>query len=512
MVAQEVMSEILDRLKESQFFSIHTDETTDISVHQQCGIMLRFFDNTDGGVRCVFFKLETVQSADAEGLFQILDSNFGTEGPLHYDNLVGMGSDGTNVMLGNRNSVMTRLREKQPSLIAFHCNCHLAALIANHACSVLPDNLEDLTVQIWYFFQKSSKRQRVFEEFQAFVECKPHKLLKAAQTRWLSLEACVLRLLEQYDALLSYFRSTDETSATIERIVNSLENPLSRLYLMFLCDSLPVINNFNKLMQKQSPTIHILSREIHTFLKKIYLRFLSPNVVQGTQISSIELDNAHHYLPLDEVFVGDKASKYLSEECDLDTRDIRKFQETCRQFWITAAKYAISKLPLENDFLKNLNWIHPHIHDYGKLSEVLLVASRLPQVIKEDQKAQLREEFMDYCTSELPSDLSSAQDMFIDTYWHKVGQLKDDSGQLKYSLISKLAKSVLIIPHGNADVERLFSHMGLTKTKLRNSLGVDTLTALLRLQFNVKEPCFLFKPTQTMVSRCRNAIESLKSD
>ena len=145
---------------------------------------------------------------------------------------------------------------------------------------------------------------------------------------------------------------------------------------------------------------------------------------------------------------------------------------------------------------------------------MLLIASRLPQVIKEEQRGQVREEFMDYCTSELPSDLTraSAQDILIDIYWHKIGQLKDDSGQLKYSLLSELAKPVLIIPHGNADVEQLFSHMGLTKTNLRNSLDVDTLTALLRLQFNVKEPCFLFKPTLTMVSRCRNAIESLKLD
>ena len=36
---------------------------------------------------------------------------------------------------------------------------------------------------------------------------------------------------------------------------------------------------------------------------------------------------------------------------------------------------------------------------------------------------------------------------------------------------SKIAKAVLIIPHGNADTERMFSHMGLNKTKLRSSLG-----------------------------------------
>ena len=76
-------------------------------------------------------------------------------------------------MLGKRNSVLTRLKAKQPALVSFHCNCHLAALIANHACSVLPDYLEDLTVNIWYYFQKSAKRLRLFKEFQQFVQCKP---------------------------------------------------------------------------------------------------------------------------------------------------------------------------------------------------------------------------------------------------------------------------------------------------------------------------------------------------
>ena len=61
--------------------------------------------------------------------------------------LVGMGSDGgTNEMLGKRNSVLTRLKAVQPSFVSFHCNCHSAALIANHACSILPDYLDDLIV------------------------------------------------------------------------------------------------------------------------------------------------------------------------------------------------------------------------------------------------------------------------------------------------------------------------------------------------------------------------------
>ena len=43
-VAEEVIQDILGQLEESSLFSIHTD----IMVHQQCGIMLRYFDNTEG--------------------------------------------------------------------------------------------------------------------------------------------------------------------------------------------------------------------------------------------------------------------------------------------------------------------------------------------------------------------------------------------------------------------------------------------------------------------------------
>ena len=453
VVAQEVMKNLLSRLEESQFFSIHTDESTDITVQQQCAIMLRFFDNTDGRVRCTFLKLEPVLKADADGLFNALDKNFTLTGPICYTNLVGLGSDGANVMLGTINSVLTRLKEKQPSLISYHCNCHIAALVANHACHVLPDYLEDLTTHIWYYFQKSPKRQHTFREFQAFVDVKPHKLLKSAQTRWLSLEACVQCLLEQYDALLSYFRSTEETLASVRKITSALENPLSKLYIMFLCDSLPLINIFNKTMQMQKPTVHFLHQEVQSFVRKLLLRFMQPSVVQSGCIRRIDIDDGSCYISLDEVFVGERARRCLTEESELATSDIRRFQETCRSFWVAAAKYAVKKLPVDSEILKNVTWLHPGIRDYSNLSQVLLLASNLPQVIKEEDKAQLREEFMDYCTSELLPDITPVLRNEIDVYWHRIGQVEDMSGKLRYPLLTRLAKSVLIIPHGNADVE-----------------------------------------------------------
>ena len=82
--------------------------------------MLRFFDNTHGLVRRVFFALESVEKATAELLFNATNKHFQESTTLLNDNLVVLGTDGVNVMLGARNSVMSRLRCKQPALVALH--------------------------------------------------------------------------------------------------------------------------------------------------------------------------------------------------------------------------------------------------------------------------------------------------------------------------------------------------------------------------------------------------------
>ena len=64
------------------------------------------------------------------------------------------------------------------ALVALYCHCHIAATIENEASKILPDELEDLTIDVWYFFQKSQRRQRQFVVLLSFVECKPYKLLK----------------------------------------------------------------------------------------------------------------------------------------------------------------------------------------------------------------------------------------------------------------------------------------------------------------------------------------------
>ena len=65
VIAQDVQKKLLCSLSDSKYFSLQMDEITDVTVTQQAGIMLRYFDNSVGRVKCIFYSLDKVEQADA---------------------------------------------------------------------------------------------------------------------------------------------------------------------------------------------------------------------------------------------------------------------------------------------------------------------------------------------------------------------------------------------------------------------------------------------------------------
>ena len=66
----------------------------------------------------------------------------------------------------------------------------------------------------------------------------------------------------------------------------------------------------------------------------------------------------------------------------------------------------------------------------------------------------------------------------IDFYWNKVLAIVRSDGRPKYPTMSKLIKNILIISHGNADVERGFSINGNILTEERTLLSEKSINGL----------------------------------
>lgn len=116
----------------------------------------------------------------------------------------------------------------------------------------MPRSVEDLLRNISAHFSRSPKRQEKFVEFQKIFQTYIHIILLPSTTRWLSLKACIDRVLEQYQPLKYYFIKSlaSDPSKTIEELINTINNSCTLIYLKFMSYVLELTNDFNLLFQK----------------------------------------------------------------------------------------------------------------------------------------------------------------------------------------------------------------------------------------------------------------------
>jgi hypothetical protein len=99
---------------------------------------------------------------------------------------------------------------------------------------MLPEELEVTVRDIVNTFSKSSARKREFAAFQDFANTSKHAILSPEQTRWLSLEASVLRILEQIPALILNFdaEASDEKMKDAANIACRLRDPRTKPFFI----------------------------------------------------------------------------------------------------------------------------------------------------------------------------------------------------------------------------------------------------------------------------------------
>ena len=114
---------------------------------------------------------------------------------MNWNNCVTIGMDNTSVNTGIHNSIKTRVLEKNSSVHVNGCPCHIvhntAAKAAETFSEVAGFDIEDFLVDLYHYFDKSSKRKVTLEEFCLFCEQEYRKIIKYVSTTWLSLEAAV---------------------------------------------------------------------------------------------------------------------------------------------------------------------------------------------------------------------------------------------------------------------------------------------------------------------------------
>ena len=306
-------------------------------------------------------------------------------------------SDTTNVMFGEHHFVVSLLKERIRHLFVMKCLCHSAYLCASHACEKLPRALEEHVRDIYAHFSHSAKRLAEFKQFQHFSNVKPHKILKPAQTQWLSLEQCIQRILEQWSALKLYFEAAAQRDRLLstQNILAAIKKPIVKLYYYFQSFILPKFTNFNKLLQSETPNIHFLTNYLASTYKAFLSCYLSATYIRSTTLDKLDPASQSNFLPLTSMNMGDHVSKFLAQpNIPAEMRDeIKGFLEHVQLFFVEAALQIQKWFPINNEILKSLIFLNPNTINSMSSSDVIEVASLFPNIIPPSYLHKLDDEW-----------------------------------------------------------------------------------------------------------------------
>ena len=131
-------------------------------------VLIHLFDDDKGKVSVQLLDMGACKEGTAEALFNNINS-IPRENRVNWEHCIVVGLDNTAVNVGKNNSNMTRVLAKNKNIFINGCPCHINHNTANNAAEQFSEvsrfDVKDLLVDLFHWFDKSSKR-KVTSNFQ----------------------------------------------------------------------------------------------------------------------------------------------------------------------------------------------------------------------------------------------------------------------------------------------------------------------------------------------------------
>jgi len=200
------------------------NKSTDITVSKMLGIAIRYYSVEQKKIISIFLRLIYIEDATAESIVNAIKKLL-IDAKLQLIKMQRIDTD--NASVGINLGVYARLKKDVSHLILIRCMCHSLQL-AISTTKTLPRNIEFLIKETYTWFANSSIRQLNYAQIYQILNDgqEPLKILRATETRWLSIEPAVKRILDQWTELKAHFE--------ISR-VNDNCYTAELLYFMYRC-------------------------------------------------------------------------------------------------------------------------------------------------------------------------------------------------------------------------------------------------------------------------------------
>ena len=341
-------------------FCVMIDESTDISCIKHLCIAVRYFSEKEERIKTSFLELIPITSATGEDIFSSLKSSLENAG-LKLEDCIGFGSDGASAMVGQHNSVWSRIRNASPSCVLMRCICHSLALCIKHAFEKLPSNLGFLLSEIPRWFSNSALRRDSYKSLFQTINGDDERVSfssafqKMSTTRWLVRGKLIYNILVSWEELKTYFSIAElemDSSARYKAklIGEMLKDDINKLYFHFVS---PIVNEFervNAFFQATQIDPNDMSKELNLFHSSLRSRLFFAN---GSNIPIERVDFGAKYIYERDHLI------YSSNNNSTVVQKVNEMDSRCLQMLLEAERQVRKRLPCSEEMFLTLSFLHP---------------------------------------------------------------------------------------------------------------------------------------------------------
>jgi len=471
-------------------YSIILDTTTDKSKIKHFALQVQFWDSEEG----VITRLHSVSDASSVSTAeQVLDHvcSLIFEDERIENNLIGVVGDGGSEIV--KFIKLLKEKEKLKNIWSLHDLAHCCNLVASYAGSSIPNEIEMLVRNVFNHFSVSAMRTNTLLDLQEELGMKPLRMIRHADTRWLTLEHCLDRLISRWSELKLYFN--DHAMSFEDSIKKTLTKQETLVYLKFIRVFVKKVNALNLIMQKDTAQITVIYKRIREIFNNLINHVLNEEYRARDVNDKLKLVKRNDELDL--IFIDETCLKsdiefdaYIEflykSEFNLDDIGDQNPTSNKRAAILKKMRIFIMRLcwkmvdvfPYDNALLEDISCIFPTTFSDSKWMNI---AKRFETVLI-NKLYTLQEELERY-KDNLPQLIEKYQALEKKSSLDAVVHFYLDAGnKTEYPTLSHLAGTIIALPHSSVNIERLFSQVKLVKNEKRSTLSESTLEALLLMK------------------------------
>ncbi|KAL1270810.1 hypothetical protein QQF64_029826 [Cirrhinus molitorella] len=445
ILADDVLLQLEEAMQSAECISLAMDESTDVTDNAQLLVYVRFFHKQNKEICEDLLGVRALEThTRGEDIYDAVKEMLIKRG-IDPKKVISVTTDGAPAMVGREKGAVTRMKEDNPDLIAYHCIIHQTVL-----CASLKEEFHEVMstmIKIINFLRASSSHQhRLLKDFLREVEANANDLLLHNNVRWLSKGNTLARFWSIRNEIKMFLQQLRSQRAT--QFLMFLQDEHNMDMLAFLVDITAHLNELNLKLQGPNNLISDLMAAVRSFQKKL-------------EIFKVDLQEECTHFPTVKEQIQEDRDKLLYT--DFIDKLMRNFSQRFDGF--TLGKHLL--LLIQNPYL---------------IREVREFSKEATQTFKWAHPGSLQLQLTDLQADVALGEHFEASDPA--TFWQQIVP------EAAYPDLTKVALHTLTMFGSTYNCESAFSVMNNIKNKHRSRLTNEHLHMCMRMALTTFKPRF----------------------